>query len=69
MFVRFLKQQGLRVKRTTASHEIWDRPDLPLQRPVVIRTTDRDIPMHHIATNLRTLHITQKEFDAFLRKN
>lgn len=62
LWIKFLKQEGLYRKRTTASHEIWDYPDTSLHRPVVFRTTDRDIPRLHMKKCLDTLGIEVDEF-------
>jgi hypothetical protein len=61
-WIRFLKKEGLSHVRSTASHEIWDRPDKPLNRPIVFRPKDRDIPRLHLDTCLKTLGLTHKEF-------
>jgi predicted RNA binding protein YcfA (HicA-like mRNA interferase family) len=36
-FIKFLKKMGLEYKRTKGSHEIWDKKDGSLLRPVVFR--------------------------------
>lgn len=61
-WIKFLKQEGLSHKRTTASHEVWDRLDNPLPRPIIVRTTDRDIPRLHLKTSLETLGMSVNEF-------
>jgi hypothetical protein len=59
---KWLRSRGLEYKRTAASHEIWDYPDDSLLRPVVFRTTKKEIPGFHIHTNLQTLNIDSKTF-------
>lgn len=61
-WVKFLKNEGLECIRTTASHELWDRPGKRLDRPVVFRRKDRDIPPLHLGTCLKTLGISKQEF-------
>ncbi len=59
---KFLKSQGLVHVNTEGSHEKWDRPDDSLSRLVIFRTTKKEIPIKHIATNLQTLDISLQEF-------
>jgi predicted RNA binding protein YcfA (HicA-like mRNA interferase family) len=61
-FQAFLRKCGLRQERTKGSHEVWNRPDAPLNRPVTIQTSSKDIPLLHIKTNLNTLGITLAQF-------
>lgn len=49
-------------------HEIWDRPNNPLQSPVTFRPSDKDIPSLHIHTNLVTLGISHQEFNELVKK-
>ena len=69
MFRRFLKSLGLVHKRTKSSHEIWDYPDeSKLDRPVVFRGDEKEIPPTHIRTNLKTLGLSSREFEERTRK-
>jgi hypothetical protein len=61
-WIKWLKKRGLVYKRTTASHEIWDYPDSPLERPVTFRGAEKEVPGCHINTNLNTLGIDYKTF-------
>ena len=61
-YVRFLKSKRLVLQRTTSSHEIWNHPDKPFLRPLVIRRKDKDIPFLHIKTNCETMGITLERF-------
>jgi predicted RNA binding protein YcfA (HicA-like mRNA interferase family) len=58
----FLKSVGLVRIRTKGSHEIWDRPDESLSRPIIFRNTKKEIPLTHIKTNLETLKIKLQDF-------
>jgi predicted RNA binding protein YcfA (HicA-like mRNA interferase family) len=60
---KFLKKLGLEYKRTKGSHEIWDYPDDSLLRPVTFRSTEKDIPVIHIKTNLFTPGISDEDFE------
>ena len=56
-------------KRTKGSHEIWDYPDeSKLDRPVVFRGDEKEIPPSHIRTNLNTLGLSSREFEERTRK-
>lgn len=58
----FLRATGLVKIRTKGSHEVWDRPDRSLSRPVIFRNTKKEIPLSHIKTNLDTLKIRLQDF-------
>ena len=66
-FIKFLKKMGLEYKRTKGSHEIWDKKDGSLLRPVVFRSQYKEIPPLHIETNLITLGLSYKEFETILQ--
>jgi hypothetical protein len=68
-FLKFLKSKGIVYIRTQASHDIYDNPQNPLLRPVVIRTKFKEIPLLHIHTSLENLGVTKKEFEEWLKKN
>ena len=59
---KWLKLHGLVYMRTEASHEIWDRPDDALHRPIVFRSAKKEIPGFHVHTNLQTLGVDYKTF-------
>lgn len=67
--VKFFKKLGLEHKRTKGDHEIWDYADenKSLKRPLTIRTKDKDIPLFHIHTNLKTLNITKAQFEEMIK--
>lgn len=67
-FKKFLKNQGLVYVRTEASHEIWDRPDDSLLRPVTFWGHKKEVPGLHIHTNLKTIGMTYKEFKKVISK-
>lgn len=47
-YKRILKSLNLQYVRAKSSHEIWDRPDNPLPRPVTIDTNYKDVPLSFI---------------------
>ena len=61
-FIKFLKSIGLEYKRTKGDHDIWDKIEGSLPRPVTFIGREKEIPPMHIITNLKTLNIDQKEF-------
>ena len=66
-FKRFLKNHKLEFKRTKGVHEIWDYKDDSLLRPVTFIGKEKEIPMLHIKTNLRTMGISLKDFEKEIR--
>ncbi|MCX6843963.1 MAG: type II toxin-antitoxin system HicA family toxin [candidate division WOR-3 bacterium] len=64
-----MKSLGLVHKRTSGSHEILAYPDeSKLDRPVVFRGDEKEIPPTHVRTNLRTLGLSSREFEERTRK-
>jgi predicted RNA binding protein YcfA (HicA-like mRNA interferase family) len=66
-FKTFLSHIGLVYKRTKGDHEIWDRPDDSLPRPVTFITNEKDVPPFHIKTNLKTIGMTTQEFNRIIQ--
>lgn len=64
-FELFLRMIGCKLKRIKGDHLIYTRPGL--KRPVVI-TTDTDVPMFIIRTNLRTLNMSLEEYLAIIEQ-
>jgi predicted RNA binding protein YcfA (HicA-like mRNA interferase family) len=62
VWVDWLKSRGFKHIRTEASHEIWDHPTDPLNRPIVFRTVGKEIPAFHVDTCLKTIGVTYKDF-------
>jgi predicted RNA binding protein YcfA (HicA-like mRNA interferase family) len=65
-FKKFLKHIGCVKVRTQSSHEVWDKFDGSLQRPIVVDNNYKDVPMLHIHTCLRTLGISKEEFEKII---
>lgn len=61
----FLKYIGCYHKRTKGDHLIYDRPGL--RRPVTI-TTDNEVPVFIIRSNLRTLEMSLEQFLEIVKK-
>jgi len=67
-FRKLLKSLGLVHVRTKGSHEIWDKPNDSLDRPVVLVSNLDEVPVAHIKTNLSTLGIDIKDLEEKLSK-
>jgi len=67
-FIKFLESQGCIYIRTRGDHDIYDRPENPLMRPITIISRHKDIPALHVKTSLDNLGITPKEFEEILKK-
>jgi predicted RNA binding protein YcfA (HicA-like mRNA interferase family) len=68
-FLRFLKSKGVVYIRSEASHDIYDNPQQPLFRPIVVRTKYKDVPLLHIHTSLENIGVSKKEFEEWMKKN
>lgn len=69
-FLKYLKHIGLKPERTKGSHTSFNYPigdAKRLDRPVVVRVSEREIPVLHIHTNLKTLGISHKDFEKWLK--
>ncbi len=60
--VRVFEFDGFQVRRTRGDHIMMTKPGV--RRPVVIKTSPRQVPVAHILTNLRTAGISR---DAYFR--
>ena len=71
LFIKYLKSLGLVFVRIKGDHEIWNYPDGhprgKLIRPVVFRTAEKEIPVNHIGANLKTLGITNIQFEKAIK--
>ncbi len=64
----FLKAQNLSILRTKGGHEMWGNDDLNLIRSIVVQSHVPVVPMTNIHTCLRTLGISNSEFEQLLKK-
>jgi hypothetical protein len=64
---KFLKSQSLKKIRTESSHEIWDNPTNPLLRPVTVDTNYPDVPILHIHTSLKSIGISNSDFERIIK--
>jgi len=58
--VRLFEREGFVVKRQRGDHLVLTKPGV--RRPVVIKTSPRDVPVTHILTNLRTAGIARDRY-------
>jgi hypothetical protein len=66
-FKKFLKDQGLVYIRSHGDHDIYDRLDNPLLRPITIISRYKDIPILHIHTALENLGIDKSKFEEIIK--
>jgi predicted RNA binding protein YcfA (HicA-like mRNA interferase family) len=58
--VRVFELDGFTVKRQKGDHLILTKP--AINRPVVIKTSPREVPVTHILTNLRTAGLSRERY-------
>ena len=66
-WIAFLKSQGCTYKSTEASHEKWVCPGK--FRSIMFQGAEKEIPLFHIETNLRTLGVSKKELLKWIQEN
>jgi predicted RNA binding protein YcfA (HicA-like mRNA interferase family) len=66
-FIKFLNSQGLVYIRSKGDHDIYDRIDKPLLRPVTVVSCLKDVPMMHIHTSLKNLGMSKKEYEEIIK--
>ncbi|MDE2321967.1 MAG: type II toxin-antitoxin system HicA family toxin [candidate division NC10 bacterium] len=60
LLVRVFELEGFRIKRQKGDHLILTKSGV--KRPVVIKTSPREVPVTHILTNLRTAGISRERY-------
>ncbi len=63
----FLKSRNCTPNRINASHHIWKCPKC--LQGIVFQGANKEIPLFHISTNLRTMKIPKAEFFAWVDQN
>ncbi len=66
-YKRVLVAFGLKYIRENNGHEVWSRKDF--KRPVIFQTHIDPVPIHVIASNNRTMGITNKQIIECLERN
>lgn len=64
--VKVFEMEGFRVVRQKGDHLILTRPGV--KRPLVIKIGEREVPVTHILTNLRTAGISRDRYFELLDK-
>jgi len=64
--VRVFELDGFTVMRQKGDHLILTKPGV--SRPVVIKTSPRNVPVTHIMTNLRTAGISRDRYFELLQR-
>jgi predicted RNA binding protein YcfA (HicA-like mRNA interferase family) len=58
--VKVFEAEGFTLSRHRGNHLILTKPGI--SRPVVIKTSPREVPVTHIVTNLRTAGISRERY-------
>lgn len=64
--VKIFELEGFTVKRQKGDHLILTKPNI--SRPVVIKTSPRNVAVTHILTNLKTAGISRQRYLELLEK-
>lgn len=64
--VKVFELDGFTVKRRKGDHLILTKPGV--KRPVVIKTSPREVPVTHILTNLRTAGMSRERYFELLHQ-
>jgi hypothetical protein len=71
LVLKYFESLGLIHKRTSASHFIYDFPDShpggSLMRPLPIHRFEKDVPLFHLHTCLKTLGISKSAFETWMK--
>jgi predicted RNA binding protein YcfA (HicA-like mRNA interferase family) len=64
--IRIFELDGFRVTRQKGDHVIMTKPGVP--RPVVIKTSPRQVPVAHIRTNMTTAGMSRDRYFELLEQ-
>jgi predicted RNA binding protein YcfA (HicA-like mRNA interferase family) len=64
--IRVFELDGFAVSRQKGDHIVMTKPGVP--RPVVIKTSPRQVPVTHIRTNLTTAGLSRERYFELLEK-
>ena len=62
LYIKWLKSRGLVHISTRGSHWKFDIPNEPLDRPVIVRGSEKEVPKLHQITNMKTLGLSKSEY-------
>lgn len=66
LLIRIFEKEGFIVSRTKGDHIIMTKPGV--LRPVVIKSSPREVPVTHIKTNLTTAGISRERYFELLER-
>ncbi len=69
VFIKFLASLGIVHIRNKGGHAVYDNPEKPLKRPVILQNRGKNIPRMHIQSNLQSIGVDTKVFLEFLKNN
>jgi predicted RNA binding protein YcfA (HicA-like mRNA interferase family) len=64
--IRIFEQEGFRVSRQKGDHISMTKPGVP--RPLIIKTSPRNVPIAHIRTNMTTAGMSRERFFDLLNR-
>ena len=64
--IRVFELDGFTVSRQKGDHIVMTKPGIP--RPVVIKTSPRQVPVTHIRTNLATAGMSRERYFELLER-
>lgn len=64
---KYLNFIGCTFKQNNGSHHIWECPKC--KRPIVFWGNKKDIPRFHIKSNLKTMEISNSNFNKWAKAN
>lgn len=62
--IRVFEKAGFTISRRRGDHVVMTKPGI--SRPLVVVTAEREVPVTHIMTNLRTAGISRQEYLSLL---
>jgi predicted RNA binding protein YcfA (HicA-like mRNA interferase family) len=65
LWIKFLTEQGCERKRVKGSHFQYKCPNC--LRPIPVREKDKEVPLFHIQTGLKTLGLSKKDLKEWLK--
>ncbi len=66
ILIRIFEKEGFSISRTKGDHIVMTKPGV--MRPVVIKSSPRNVPVTHIKTNLTTAGISRERYFELLEK-
>lgn len=64
--IKIFEQEGFKIARTKGDHIMMTKPGI--KRPLVIKTSPREVAVTHIKTNLNTAGMSRERYFELLEK-